>query len=93
VCAAAFRCAERRRLFDRPSRATTGHQAKKENVMKKTLRRLRLDRETVRNLTPGNLESVAGGIRTDETCHYSCDTSTRPISACNSCFTVETVCC
>lgn len=52
--------------------------------MKKTLRRLRLDRETVRNLTPESLESVAGGIHTDESCVYSCDptASSRPRTAC-----------
>lgn len=62
--------------------------------MKKTLRRLRLDRETVRNLTPGNLDGVAGGLRTDESCVYSCDPSvTRPVSVCNSCFQIETLCC
>ena len=59
--------------------------------MKKKIRRLRLDRETVRNLTPENLEGVAGGAFTDDTCHFSCDTAiTRPPSVCNSCR--ETIC-
>ena len=62
--------------------------------MKKSLQRLRLDRETVRNLTPGSLEAVAGGIRTDESCVNSCDPSvTRPASVCGSCLIVPTVCC
>ena len=62
--------------------------------MKKKLRRLRLDRQTVRNLTPSHLEGVAGGVRTDDTCHNSCDPSvTRPASLCNSCIQIETVCC
>ena len=62
--------------------------------MKKTLPRLRLDRQTVRNLTPGNLEAVGGGWRTDESCAISCDPTTiRPASICNSCYIVETVCC
>ncbi len=45
--------------------------------MKKTLRRLRLDRETVRNLTPDNLESVAGGLNTEDSCVNSCDPTGR----------------
>ncbi len=62
--------------------------------MKKKLRRLRLERETVRNLTPENLEGVAGGGWTDYTCHNSCDPSiTRPQSICNSCIQWPTVCC
>lgn len=63
--------------------------------MKKTLRRLRLDRETVRNLTPGALEGVAGGLNTEESCWASCDTITvtRPNSVCNSCQPFNTLCC
>ncbi len=53
--------------------------------MKKTLPRLRLDRETVRSLTPANLEVVAGGLRTDESCANSCDPNTIwPRAACDS---------
>ena len=55
--------------------------------MKKKIRQLSLDRETLRNLTPDNLEAAAGGLWTDDTCHNSCDTAvTRPRSYCNSCF-------
>lgn len=55
--------------------------------MKKKIRQLSLDRETLRNLTPDNLENVAGGLNTDDTCHFSCDTGvTRPQSYCNSCY-------
>ncbi len=62
--------------------------------MKKKIRRLRLDRETVRNLTPESLDNVAGGVRTDDTCHFSCDPAvTRPQSICNSCVQYPTVCC
>lgn len=61
--------------------------------MKKTLPRLRLDRETVRNLTPGNLESVAGGLRTEESCAVSCDPNTIwPPAACASFPRFPTVC-
>lgn len=57
--------------------------------MKKKLQRLRLDRETVRQLTPQNLEGVAGGGGTDPTVTgdsyvYSCDpaAASRPRTAC-----------
>lgn len=56
--------------------------------MKKKLQRLRLDRETVRRLTPESLERVAGGtveptITTDSYV-YSCDpaAASRPRTAC-----------
>ncbi len=57
--------------------------------MKKKLQRLRLDRETVRQLTPQSLERVAGGddtiptITTDSYV-YSCDpaAASRPRAAC-----------
>ena len=62
--------------------------------MKKKIRRLRLDRETVRNLTPESLDNVAGAGWTDDTCWNSCDTAvTRPASICNSCIQYPTVCC
>jgi hypothetical protein len=56
--------------------------------MKKTLRRLQLDRETVRRLTPETLESVAGGTTgTDpDSFIYSCNPAlhSRPRTACLS---------
>lgn len=57
--------------------------------MKKTLRRLRLERETLRNLTPDHLEQVVGGTNTSiggDTRYNSCNFSeTHPYSICNSC--------
>lgn len=56
--------------------------------MKKKLRRLQLDRETVRRLTPESLEGVAGGTGTRPTINdsyvNSCDpaAASRPPSAC-----------
>lgn len=55
--------------------------------MKKTLRRLRLERETIRNLTPQHLEQVAGGnpLNDTDTLHNSCDIGlTRPRLVCCS---------
>lgn len=62
--------------------------------MKKKISRLRLDRETVRNLTPDNLSGVAGGARTDDSCWASCPdfTVTRPQSVCNSCLNTCDTC-
>ncbi|MCG8459905.1 MAG: class I lanthipeptide [Holophagales bacterium] len=53
--------------------------------MKKKIRRLRLDRETIRQLTPDHLERVAGGI--PDSRHNSCTdfSISRPYSYCNSC--------
>lgn len=57
--------------------------------MKKKLRRLQLDRETVRRLTPESLDGVAGGTGTRPTVTgdsyvNSCDpaAASRPPSAC-----------
>ncbi len=61
--------------------------------MKKKIRRLRLDRETVRSLTPETLENVAGAEFTDDTCAFSCGPETLPRSICNSCKIVRTICC
>ncbi|MCG8459906.1 MAG: class I lanthipeptide [Holophagales bacterium] len=55
--------------------------------MKKKIRRLRLDRETVRNLTPETLSEVAGGVRTEPDCTDTC-----PVSACLSCFVTCPTC-
>lgn len=56
--------------------------------MKKKLRRLRLERETLRNLTPDHLENVVGGdLQTifDDTRYNSCDLAvTRPRLICCS---------
>ncbi len=55
--------------------------------MKKKIRRLRLDRETVRNLTPEHMEQVAGGTGTDfdDSRANSCDFGvTRPYNVCFS---------
>lgn len=49
--------------------------------MKKKVRRLRLERETLRNLTPEHLQRVNGGVPLDDTdtLHNSCDIGlTRP---------------
>ncbi len=57
--------------------------------MKKRMRRLRLERETLRDLTPEQLSQVAGGTNTinDDTRHNSCDLAvTRPVSYCTSCL-------
>ena len=57
--------------------------------MKKKIRRLRLDRETVRNLTPQHLDQAAGGQeRFGQSWTPSCPDNTRlsrPVSICNSC--------
>lgn len=55
--------------------------------MKKTLRRLRLERETLRNLTPEDLQQVVGGNPLDDgdTRYNSCDLAiTRPRLVCCS---------
>ncbi len=59
--------------------------------MKKTLRRLRLERETLRNLTPEHLGQVVGGtggtIDDTDTRHNSCNLAeSKPISVCQSCL-------
>lgn len=62
--------------------------------MKKKLRRLRLERETLRHLTPDHLEQVVGGdpttlVNTD-TLHNSCDLAiTRPRRQCCSLWPYE----
>ncbi len=61
--------------------------------MKKKIRRLSLDRETVRNLTPETLDNVAGAGWTDDTCAFSCGPGTLPPSICNSCKNFPTICC
>ena len=63
--------------------------------MKKKLRRLRLERDTIRNLTPEALHRVAGGDVEYDSRHNSCDSLlyTRPQSYCNSCIEYPTVCC
>lgn len=62
--------------------------------MKKKIRRLQLNRETLRNLTPESLDGVAGGLRTDDSCYNSCPLETIiPRSVCNSCFNFPTICC
>ena len=61
--------------------------------MKKRLRRLQLQRETLRNLTPTHLEAADGASTTIlidpfETYWNSCnptDLGSRPVSLCNSC--------
>ncbi len=58
--------------------------------MKKKIRRLRLDRETLRNLTPEHLDQAAGGLTPIDTMSWtpSCpdfSIETRPGSVCNSC--------
>ncbi len=63
--------------------------------MKKKIRRLRLERDTIRNLTPDRLEAVAGGSNdVNDSRHNSCDTllNTRPCSICNSCFNFPFIC-
>lgn len=58
--------------------------------MKKRIRRLRLERETLRNLNTEHLEQVAGGTGTtfDDTRYNSCDFAvTHFLSFCNSCWT------
>ena len=60
--------------------------------MKKKIRRLRLDRETLRTLTPEHLERAAGGW--DPTSRWaSCDRDTVPASVCLSCHNQPTICC
>ena len=49
-----------------------------EDVMKKRVKKLELNKETVRNLTRDDLKKVVGGTTTDEAC-------TRPRTACLSC--------
>lgn len=44
--------------------------------MKKTTRKLELNRETVRNLSTDDLGIAAGGARTDDSCVASCGTVT-----------------
>ena len=65
--------------------------------MKKKLRKLKLRRETLRKLSPENLDGAAGGYlsqvvcRTDDTCVASCPpTYTIPQSVCFSLF--ATIC-
>ena len=62
--------------------------------MQKKLRRLRIDRQTVRTLTPESLEAAAGGMRTDDSCINSCNPaeSTRIHTACTSAYIVISVC-
>lgn len=48
-----------------------------EEAMKKKVKKLELNKETVRNLTADDLRKIAGGS-TSEYC-------TRPITICNSC--------
>lgn len=59
--------------------------------MKKKIRRLRLNRETIRNLTPDVLGGVAGGDADSRvnSCNFAV---TRPLSYCNSCSPIETAC-
>lgn len=48
----------------------------KKTTGQKTVRRLQLQRETLRTLTPEDLEQVAGGGQMTtgiDTCHNSCD--------------------
>lgn len=66
--------------------------------MKKRLQRLRLERETLRSLTPTHLEAVDGASTsiTDpfDTYWNSCnpaDLTSRPASMCESCN--NTICC
>ena len=47
--------------------------------MQKKVKKLELNKETVRNLTRDDLKKVVGGTTTDEIC-------TRPRSACESCW-------
>lgn len=60
--------------------------------MKKKIRRLRLERETVRDLTPEHLEAVAGGGNdpfNSDTRYNSCDFQPRITcinTICNSCI-------
>ena len=59
--------------------------------MKKRMRRLRLERETLRDLTPEQLHHVAGGtgntIDDNDTRHNSCNfAETNPWSICQSCL-------
>lgn len=59
--------------------------------MKKKLRRLRLERETIRNLTPEHLEQVVGGtggtLTDTDTRHNSCNLAeSKPWSLCQSCL-------
>lgn len=67
--------------------------------MKKKIRRLRLERETLRDLTSEQLEGVGGGTNCptpfqEVTLHNSCDFGeTRPCSLCHSCIQFESVCC
>ena len=62
--------------------------------MKKRIRRLRLERDTIRNLTPQHLEGVAGG-RPQETGSTgpSCEVISLPRLICNSCVQFQSVCC
>jgi hypothetical protein len=69
--------------------------------MKKKIRRLHLNRETVRHLTPQHLATVAGGLDTSVTCYNSCNTAevittkfeeTRFPSICNSCLETCATC-
>lgn len=61
----------------------------KKTPTKQKLRRLRLERETLRDLTPEHLDHVAGGTNTslnDDTRHNSCDLAqSKPLSYCTSC--------
>lgn len=47
--------------------------------MKKKVKKLELNKETVRNLTRDDLKKAVGGTTTDEIC-------TRPRTVCASCF-------
>ena len=63
--------------------------------MKRKLRRLRLDRRTVRRLSPERLADVVGGDLNRDTFHNSCHRNweTTPPSLCQSCVDYPTVCC
>ncbi|MEM7355183.1 MAG: class I lanthipeptide [Acidobacteriota bacterium] len=66
--------------------------------MKKKTRRLRLNRETLRELTSDQLQQADGGNPCspiqDITLHNSCDLAiTRPCSLCLSCINIESICC
>lgn len=57
--------------------------------MKKKLMKLQLNRETLRNMTEGDLKDVAGGARTVRTCETATCADTCPCSIPTTIF----VCC
>jgi hypothetical protein len=62
--------------------------SEKENVMKKSSKRLTLNRETLGNLEEGHLHEVNGGFATDASCANSCD----PVSVRLACATTRYTC-